>query len=121
MGQPHRAYVGVSVAGGPSGPSSGVTMGKPCPSGRWLGLQFLANRYRRRSATPRMRISERRFEENKEVLEPLMASVALHGRLPDAEEFPQMAEVVARFGSLKRAFALVRRVTGPDEWDAIRR
>jgi DNA phosphorothioation-associated putative methyltransferase len=37
------------------------------------------------------------------------------------DEFPQAAEVVAAFGSLRRAFALVHRVTGTSEWDAIRR
>ena len=36
------------------------------------------------------------------------------------EEFPQAAEVAAQFGSLKRAFSLVRRVTGEGEWEAIR-
>jgi len=34
--------------------------------------------------------------------------------------FPLCSEVIARFGSLKRAFALVRRVTGARTWDAIR-
>jgi DNA phosphorothioation-associated putative methyltransferase len=43
------------------------------------------------------------------------------GRLPEAGEFAGAAAVVERFGSLGRAFALVRRVTGPDEWEAIRR
>jgi DNA phosphorothioation-associated putative methyltransferase len=33
----------------------------------------------------------------------------------------QAAAVEARFGSLKRAFALVKRVTGTDDWDAIAR
>jgi DNA phosphorothioation-associated putative methyltransferase len=83
--------------------------------------QSLASRYRRRSATPRKRLSELRFEQNRELLEPLMAVIASLGRLPDAEEFPQAAEVIAQFGSLKRAFALVQRVTGPEERDAIRR
>ena len=36
-------------------------------------------------------------------------------RLPAPEEFPQAAAVVEQFGSLKRAFALVRRVTGEAE------
>jgi DNA phosphorothioation-associated putative methyltransferase len=83
--------------------------------------QFLASRYRRRSATPRKRLSELRFEENRELLEPLLAVMASLGRLPDAEEFPQAAAVSARFGALQRAFALVQRVTGPEAWDAIRR
>ena len=42
-------------------------------------------------------------------------------RLPDADACAPAAAIVARFGSLKRAFALVKRVTGPDEWDAIAR
>jgi DNA phosphorothioation-associated putative methyltransferase len=85
-----------------------------------LQQQFLANRYRRRSAAPRKRASELRFEEHREILEAFMAAIADLGRLPEAEEFAQAAEVAERFGSLKRAFALVRRVTGPAEWDAIR-
>jgi DNA phosphorothioation-associated putative methyltransferase len=83
--------------------------------------QFLANRFRRRAAAPRKRVSEVRFEEHREVLEPLMVAVADHGRLPRPDEFPLFDAVVARLGSLKRAFALVRRVTGEDEWEAIAR
>jgi DNA phosphorothioation-associated putative methyltransferase len=82
---------------------------------------FLANRHRRRPAAPRLRRAELRCEENRDLLEPLRAAVADLGRLPDPEEFPQAAEVVARFGSLKRAFAVVERLTGPAEWDAVRR
>ncbi len=83
--------------------------------------QFLANRFRRRPAAPRKRASEVRFEEHRAVLEPLMAALADLGRLPEADELPESAAVVAAFGSLKRAFALVRRVTGDEEWEAIRR
>jgi DNA phosphorothioation-associated putative methyltransferase len=50
-----------------------------------------------------------------------MAAVAELGRLPEAEEYPAAEELVSRFGALKRAFALVRRVTGADEWDTLRR
>jgi DNA phosphorothioation-associated putative methyltransferase len=53
------------------------------------------------------------------VLEPFMAAIAELGRLPEDEEFSQAGELLAKFGSAKRAFALVRRVTGPAEWDAI--
>jgi DNA phosphorothioation-associated putative methyltransferase len=85
-----------------------------------LQQQFLANRYRRQATAPRKRISELRFEEHRELLEPFMAAIADLGRLPEEDEFPQATEVVAEFGSLKRAFALVRRVTGEAEWEAIR-
>jgi DNA phosphorothioation-associated putative methyltransferase len=84
-----------------------------------LQQQYLANRYRRRAATPRKRISELRFEEHRDLLEPFMAAIAELGRLPEDEEFALAAELIAKFGSAKRAFALIRRVTGPAEWDAI--
>jgi DNA phosphorothioation-associated putative methyltransferase len=86
-----------------------------------LKQQFLANRYRRAAAAPRKRLSEIRFEEHRDLLEPFMATIAALGRLPEAEEFPQSADVAARLGSLKRAFALVRRVTGADAWELIAR
>jgi DNA phosphorothioation-associated putative methyltransferase len=86
-----------------------------------LKQQFLANRYRRAAAAPRQRQSEVRFEEHRALLEPFMAALAALGRLPEADEFPLAAEVAARLGSLKRAFALVRRVTGAEGWEAIAR
>jgi DNA phosphorothioation-associated putative methyltransferase len=86
-----------------------------------LQQQFLANRYRRGAAAPRKRISELRFEEHRELLELFMAAIADLGRLPEEDEFSGAADVVAKFGSLKRGFALVRRVTGDVEWEAIRR
>jgi hypothetical protein len=85
------------------------------------GQAFLASRQRRKTAAPRKRISEVRFEQNRELLEPFLATIAALGRLPEDDEFVRAAEVVARFGSLKRAFALLKRVTGADEWDAITR
>jgi DNA phosphorothioation-associated putative methyltransferase len=59
--------------------------------------------------------------DSRELLEPFMAVIPALARLPEADEFPKAAEVAARFGSLRRAFALVKRVTGTDEWDAIAR
>ena len=49
-----------------------------------------------------------------------MAMIADFGRLPEADEFSGADQLVEPFGSLKRAFALVRRVTGPAEWNTIR-
>jgi DNA phosphorothioation-associated putative methyltransferase len=82
---------------------------------------FLAKQFRRREILPRKRLSEQQFEEGRDLLEPLMAAVASLGRLPEPVELPEAAGVAERFGSLKRAFALVRKVTGEAEWEAIRR
>jgi DNA phosphorothioation-associated putative methyltransferase len=74
--------------------------------------QYLASRHRRAAAAPRTRIPEVRFEENREFLEPLSAPVTASGRLPELDEFPQAAEIESRLGSVKRAFARAKRVTG---------
>lgn len=81
--------------------------------------QFVASRYRRREAAPRKRRSEVLYEENRELLDAFMETMAEYGRLPDLEEWPRVAEVTERFGSLNKAFALVRRITGPEEWEQI--
>jgi len=83
--------------------------------------QFLSNRFRRRVALPRKRVADKKFEENRELLEALMASVAAFGRLPEEDEFPEAGAVIERFGSLKRAFSVVRHITGGEQWDKIER
>ncbi|MBP3955368.1 DNA phosphorothioation-associated putative methyltransferase [Gemmata sp. G18] len=82
---------------------------------------FLANRYRRREIVPRRRIAELRTEEIRQALEPFMEVIAGLGRVPDTDEFPGAAALVERFGSLKRAFAAVQRLTGTEAWDDIAR
>jgi len=50
-----------------------------------------------------------------------MTTIAALGRVPEEDEFPQAAKLEERFGSTKRAFALVKRVTSAEEWDQITR
>jgi DNA phosphorothioation-associated putative methyltransferase len=83
--------------------------------------QFLANQFRRREILPRRRVAELRLEETRQALEPLMEVVAALGRLPDPVEFPGTEAIVDRFGSLKRAFAAIQRITGAETWDLIAR
>jgi DNA phosphorothioation-associated putative methyltransferase len=83
--------------------------------------EFLASRFRRREILPRRRIAELRLEETRQALEPLMEVIAQLGRLPDPVEFPGTQAVTERFGSLKRAFAAVQRITGAEEWEEIAR
>ena len=83
--------------------------------------QFLANRFRRREILPRRRIAELRLEETRQVLEPLRGIIAERGRLPDPSEFYGAQAVIDRFGSLKRAFAVVQRIPDAESWEAIAR
>ena len=84
-----------------------------------LQQQFISNRFRRREIVPRRRIAEQRLEETRQALEPLMDLIAGLGRLPDPTEFPDAPAIIERFGSLKRAFGIIRRITDAETWDAI--
>jgi DNA phosphorothioation-associated putative methyltransferase len=83
--------------------------------------QFLANQFRRKEIAPRRRIAEIRLEETRQVLKPLMHAIAQLGRLPDASEFEGTQQIIERFGSLKRAFTAIQRITGSETWDTISR
>ena len=85
-----------------------------------LRQTFSASKYRRRTFAPRRRASEVEFERNRELLEELIRISADLARLPFEDEFDRTEEVIATFGSLKRAFKLIRKVTGSDPWDTLR-
>jgi DNA phosphorothioation-associated putative methyltransferase len=80
---------------------------------------FIASRYRQRVAAPRIRISDRLFEEHRLILTSLMEFVTERGRLPDQNELTVGPDLVGVFGTVKRAFQVVRRVTGPEQWETI--
>lgn len=80
---------------------------------------LLARRFRRARAAPRLRKSDVLFEKNRELLGPLMDFVTDRGRVPKRHELPTAEDIEVEFGSVRRAFALVRRVTGPEEWSDI--
>jgi DNA phosphorothioation-associated putative methyltransferase len=86
-----------------------------------LRQQFLANRFRHRGGVPRKRMGELQFEEHRTLLAPLIDAATTLGRLPAEDECPGAEQIIARLGSLKRAFALIRRATGGGEWDTLRR
>jgi DNA phosphorothioation-associated putative methyltransferase len=81
--------------------------------------EFIASRYRRRIAEPRVRLSDQLFDEHQEALRSLMAFVSDHGRLPEDKEIEAATGLVTTFGSMRRAFQVVRRVTGSEQWDSI--
>jgi SAM-dependent methyltransferase len=74
-------------------------------SSRWVGVN-LGNR----------RSSEVIFEANLELLQPLIDFLSERGRLPHPRELAAEAAINERFGSIRRAFSLVRRVTGSERW-----
>lgn len=62
--------------------------------------------------------SRRRFEQNLDILQPLVDFLTERGRLPKKSELATSAEVTSEFGSIRQAFTLIRRVTGPEVWEA---
>ncbi len=84
-----------------------------------LQQSFIASRYRRQAAAPRQRQSDLLFEQHKTLFEPLIAFLTARGRLPDESELPQAPAICQAVGSLNRAFGIIRRVTGDEEWKRI--
>jgi DNA phosphorothioation-associated putative methyltransferase len=80
---------------------------------------FKAIRFFSRTSTPRVRIPSKRFEDYKQILEPLMAFFTKRGRLPIKGELENESELLNEFGNFRRAFAVVLQVTDEAEWDAI--
>ena len=64
----------------------------------------------------RPRKSERRFEQNLPVLQPLLDFVTERGRLPRPDELTNTTGIDEEFGSIRAAFSLIRRVTQAELW-----
>ena len=62
------------------------------------------------------RSSEALFEANLLTLQPLIDFLTDRGRLPHEDELAESAALLETFGSIRRAFSLVRRVTGSERW-----
>ena len=83
--------------------------------------QFIASRYRRRLAAPRLNRSTELFNEHKGLLQPLIEFFRQRGRLPVEEELSGSSELIGVFGSIRRAFRVVLTVTSSAAWDPITR
>ena len=81
---------------------------------------FVATRFRRPIVTPRLRRSEVVFEQHKDLLEPLIDFITERGRLPEESELGVAGVIREKLGGFRRAFAVIRRVTGAEQWDQIR-
>jgi DNA phosphorothioation-associated putative methyltransferase len=80
---------------------------------------FRASRFRSRTATPRVKIRIRSFDDYRELLELLMQFISDWGRLPVSGELPNEDAVLNEFRSFARAFAVIRRATDEADWDKI--
>lgn len=65
------------------------------------------------------RDASRRFFDHHEVLQPLINFLEQRGRLPHPGELSSEAEITAVLGGVRRAFSLIRRVTGASRWEQL--
>lgn len=80
---------------------------------------FRASRARRRISTPRLQLYEQRCHENPALVEALVRFFTQRGRVPAVDEIAEGEALESIFGSIKRAFAAVRRNDETISWEAI--
>jgi DNA phosphorothioation-associated putative methyltransferase len=71
----------------------------------------------RRVRAPRTTVAPIALQQNRELLEPLLAFLTDRGRAPDADELPTSAAVVERFGSIARAIRILSKAMGTMPWE----
>lgn len=80
---------------------------------------FMASRFRRQVVVPRLSRPVELFEQNKDLLQPLIDFMADRGRLPADDELPNAAALHGVFGTTKRAFRVIVRATETEPWKEI--
>lgn len=85
-----------------------------------LKYAFLTTRFHRVSVRPKQHLTEQIFEAHKQSFEDLIGFFLARGRLPVEEELPPIIPLCREVGSVRRAFAIVRRLSGDAEWDRVR-
>lgn len=81
---------------------------------------FSVNRVSRQRRLPSRDECKELLTHHEELIEPLLMFITQRGRLPVDDELPTAPQLAQRFGSVARAFSLLRRATGNDRWDRIR-
>ena len=81
-------------------------------------IGFLARRFRRRGGRfmPSVQTS---IDEHKDLLQPVIEFFEERGRPPAEDELDNIAPIIKRFGSFRRALHLVARAQDPDAWRKI--
>jgi len=108
---------------------AGVTSTTPVPAAPGVLFVFrdeadrqayLASRYLRRRGAPKVRKSDKVYEEHRATLEPLIEFLTERGRLPRRHELQNINDLEREVGTIRQAFALLRRVLGENAWSEVR-
>ena len=104
----------------PIGPGVFVAFTDEAAEQEWLdNRSALRRRVRRlrRIVEPRKTLRDRAYEQHRGILRPLEEFVAQRGRLPTETEHPWTQPISDTFGSLPRAFQVLRHVAEQPWWD----
>ena len=82
--------------------------------------RFSSTLFRRQMSAPIGRVSDKLFDANRDLLAPLIDFFEARGRVPNPEELPSAPQLIEVFGSISRAFQVVRNATGQHLWNEIR-
>ena len=87
---------------------------------QWVDDRNARRRIRRltRVPEPRQTLRDRTYQEHRELLGPLEAFIAEHGRIPAHQEEAWTLEVIDALGSLPRAFQVIRHAAVEPWWEA---
>jgi DNA phosphorothioation-associated putative methyltransferase len=77
-----------------------------------------ARQVRQSSAVLRRPLSQLLYEQHQELLEQLAAFLSERGRVPDVSELDDGEALLSAFGSVRRAFQVLRTATGRYDWSA---
>ncbi len=81
--------------------------------------KFRASRFKTRLSIPMISSKHKRFADYQEKLIPLMNFVSDRGRLPVRGELTEEGDLIAEFGSIRRAFQVILQATNLQEWEQI--
>lgn len=81
--------------------------------------RFSSALFRRRLTAPIGRVSDELFDKHRELLTPLIEFFESRGRIPQPEEVASAPELIDVFGSIPRAFRIVRNATGDSIWNEV--
>ncbi len=83
------------------------------------GQRYLSNRVRTRTTFTAPHVTEQLYQTHRALFDELAEFFTVRGRLPRDDELDRAADMKERLGGIPRAFAVLRRVTGNDEWQRL--
>jgi DNA phosphorothioation-associated putative methyltransferase len=117
-----RSYIDelLAVQSVPIGPGIFVAFTNEATEQEWLDNRaVLRRRVRRlrRIVEPRKTLRDHAYDQHRDILHPLEEFIAERGRLPAGDEHEWAQPIIDTFGSLPRAFQVLRHVAEHPWWD----